>query len=174
MHPTHNDLPEKLRKQVTSELNQLLADALDLWLQTKQAHWNVRGSSFIALHKLFDEVYERVGEHVDEIAERITALGGTAEGTLQAVTAQTRLEPYPLSLEGEMAHVAKLSMALAAFGSYARESIDRFDRLGDAGSTDLCTQVSRSIDKDLWFVSAHLPDGATGDKDRRKKKKGGR
>ena len=156
MHRTHNDLPEKLRRRVCAELNALLADSADLTMQAKQAHWNVRGPSFIALHKLFDDVYEHAGEWTDLIAERITALGGQALGTLQAAAENTRLLPYPLDLVDEHGHVERLSMAMAAFGESVRGLIDTFTQLDDLGSADLCTEISRGVDKDLWFVEAHL------------------
>ena len=155
-HHTHHDLPEKLRKRVASELNALLADAGDLTMQAKQAHWNVRGPNFIALHKLFDEVYQHAGEWTDSIAERITALGGQAFGTVQAAAQNSRLEPYPLDLSEERGHVERLSMALAQFGEQVRGLMDTFTKLGDLGSADLCTEISRAVDKDLWFVEAHL------------------
>ena len=156
MHRTHNDLPEKTRRRVCAELNTLLADAADLTMQAKQAHWNVRGPNFIALHKLFDEVYAHAGEWTDLIAERVTALGGQAIGTVQAAAEHTRLAPYPLDLVDERAHVERLSMSIAAFGENVRGLIDTFTKLEDLGSADVCTEISRAVDQDLWFVEAHL------------------
>src|SRR2546430_1122313 len=92
MHATRNDVPEKVRQLVASGLNQLLADVADLTMQAKQAHWTVKGPNFIALHKLFDEVYEHASEWTDEIAERVAQLGGQPQGTLQAATRNTRLD----------------------------------------------------------------------------------
>jgi starvation-inducible DNA-binding protein len=128
-------------------------------MQANQAHWNVRGPSFIALHKLFDDVYEHAGEWTDSIAERITALGGQAHGTLQAAAENTRLLPYPLDLVDERGHVERLSAAVATFGENVRGLIDTFTKLDDLGSADLCTEISRGVDKDLWFVEAHLGEG---------------
>ncbi len=156
MHPTRNDLPEKVRQQVANGLNQLLADVSDLAMQAKQAHWAVKGPTFIALHKLFDEVHEHAGEWADELAERVAQLGGQAQGTLQAAAKNTRLEAYPLDLVAEKGHVERLAHSLATFGSYVRAAIDEFDTHGDADSADLATQISRAVDKDLWFVESHL------------------
>lgn len=156
MHATRNDMPEKIRQQVAAGLNQLLADVSDLALQAKQAHWTVKGPAFIALHRLFDEVHEHAGAWADELAERVSELGGQAQGTLQAAAKSTRLDPYPLDLVAEKAHVERLSFSLARFGSYVRSSIEEFARLGDADSADLCTEISRAVDKDLWFVESHL------------------
>src|ERR1700716_3623792 len=115
-HDTMNDLPENVRSQVSDLLNNLLADAIDLQTQTKQAHWNVKGPQFIALHKLFDEINEDVEDYVDTIAERAVQLGGTVEGTARAVAAGSTLSEYPLTIISGLELVAALAGALAAFG----------------------------------------------------------
>jgi starvation-inducible DNA-binding protein len=156
MHPTRIDLSAKTRGRVVDILNARLADAIDLQLQAKQAHWNVKGPNFIALHELFDQIATELGGHVDDMAERITALGGVAEGTLQAVTGRTRLEPYPLALAEGRAHLEALAGALARFGKSVRKAIDETGKAGDADTSDLFTGLSRAIDKNLWLVEAHL------------------
>jgi len=156
MHQTKNDLPEKTRRKVAALLNARLADAIDLQTQAKHAHWNVKGPNFIALHELFDDVAENIEEHVDTIAERITALGGTADGTLTSVAKRTSLDPYPEELTIGLAHVDALSNALAAFGRKVRKAIDDSSKMGDADTSDLFTGVSRDVDKYLWFLEAHL------------------
>lgn len=158
MHRTRIDLPEKTRRRVVDLLNARLADAIDLQTQAKQAHWNTKGASFIALHELFDDVAENVEEHVDALAERVTALGGVAEGALATVAKRTSLDPYPAdALEG-LAHVAALASALADFGRKVRRAIDEAAKLKDAGTSDLFTEISRATDKYLWFLEAHLQD----------------
>jgi len=152
---TRNDLPEKLRLEATGMLNQQLADALDLHLQAKQAHWNVKGPSFIALHELFDEVVEELEEHADEIAERAVALGGTAYGTVRVAAGRSRLPEYPLDIASGREHVVALSAGLAKFGKSARAASDVAAKLGDADTADLFTEVSRGVDKLLWKVEAH-------------------
>ena len=156
MHRTKNDMPEARRKQVVDLCNARLVDALDLHLQAKQAHWNVKGPSFIALHELFDKVAEEAEEFADLIAERATALGGVAEGTVQVIHKRTTLPPYPLDVVLDLDHVDKLSSSLAAFGKAARAAIDQSNELGDADTADLFTEVSRDADKNLWFVEAHV------------------
>ena len=156
MHKTHNDLSVKVRETVCGGLNSLLADAADLSMQAKQAHWALRGPNFIALHKLFDAVYEHAGEWADTIAERVAALGGQPKGTLQEAAKNTRLDAYPVDLVPDREHVARFAMSLGKFGSGLRAAIDEFAGLGDAGSADLVTEMSREVDKDLWFVEAHL------------------
>lgn len=156
MHPTRNDLPQDTRAAIVKLLNERLADAIDLQLQAKQAHWNVRGPHFISLHELFDKVSEEVSGFIDEIAERASALGGVAEGTLAAVSSRTTLPAYSLTISDGRDHVDALSKAIAAFGKQARAAIDQADSAGDADTADLFTQVSREVDKQLWFVEAHL------------------
>ncbi len=155
MRNTRIDLAPGTREQMATLLNAVLADAIDLKLQAKQAHWNVKGPAFIALHELFDAIAGRVEAQVDELAERVTALGGVAEGTLQAVSNRTRLDAYPVSLAGSD-HVARLADAVAIYGKGARAAIDEATDIGDADTADLFTGISRAADKDLWFLEAHL------------------
>jgi starvation-inducible DNA-binding protein len=159
-HATLNDLPESTRSQVIDLLNQRLADAIDLELQSKQAHWNVKGPQFIALHKLFDEIHAAADEYVDLLAERIVQLGGVAEGVTAIVAERSELPQYPINISSGEEHVWALSNALASFGERIRRAIDETDELGDTDATDICTEISRGVDKWLWFVEAHA-DGAT-------------
>jgi starvation-inducible DNA-binding protein len=156
MFKTKNDLAEATRAKVIELLNARLADCIDLQTQVKHAHWNVKGPNFISLHELFDKVNEDVEEYVDEIAERAVQLGGVAQGTARTVARQSTLTEYPASAVDGRSHVEALSSALAAFGKSARKAIDQSDELGDADTADIFTEVSRGIDKWLWFVEAHL------------------
>jgi starvation-inducible DNA-binding protein len=156
MNPTKNDLPAKKRASLCSLLNERLADLLDLGLQAKQAHWNVKGPHFIALHELFDSVASEVNGFVDDVAERIVALGGTAEGTLQVIAKRTSLKSYSTDLTSGRDHVDALSTAMANVGKLIRAAIDQADKLEDADTADLFTGISRELDKKLWFVEAHL------------------
>ena len=156
MFDTRNDLSANTRTKVIELLNARLADAIDLGAQSKHAHWNVKGPNFIALHELFDKVAENLEEHIDTLAERVTALGGTAHGTIATVVRASTLKPYPEDISEGALHVDALSAALADFGAKARAAIDSAARLGDADSADLFTGVSRDIDKYLWFLEAHL------------------
>lgn len=156
MYDTRNDLAPGVREQAVGLLNGRLADAIDLGAQAKQAHWNVKGPAFIALHELFDEVAEHIADHIDVLAERITALGGIAHGTIAAVARGSSLKPYPEDISDGLQHVDALSGAVTEFGARIRMGIDEAARLGDAGTSDLLTQISRETDKDLWFLEAHL------------------
>jgi starvation-inducible DNA-binding protein len=156
MFDTRNDLPLGTRTKIVKLLNERLADAIDLGTQVKHAHWNVKGPNFIALHELFDKIAENVEEHIDTLAERATALGGIAHGTLAAVARATSLKPYPQNINEGVAHVKALAAALGAFGARVRAAIDDSTALKDADSADLFTGISRAVDKDLWFLEAHL------------------
>jgi starvation-inducible DNA-binding protein len=154
-YETENDLPQEIRVELIPLLNQRLADVLDLQLQLKQAHWNVKGPNFIALHELFDEIHESIEGYSDLIAERAVQLGGIAEGTARVAAGRSRLDEYPLSIADGRAHVEAVARALSTFGREVRATIDEADTLGDADTADIFTEVSRGIDKWLWFVEAH-------------------
>lgn len=156
MHKTKNDLSIDVRERVIELLNARLADASDLKSQAKQAHWNVKGIHFFQLHELFDQVATAVEAHIDLIAERVTTLGGTAFGTVRVAAQRSNLSEYPLEINEGTAHVDALSTALADFGKLVRRNIDETTDLGDADTADLFTEISREIDKLLWFVEAHI------------------
>jgi starvation-inducible DNA-binding protein len=157
MYPTKNDLPAKKREGLADLLNLHLAICLDVMLQTKQAHWNVKGPNFIALHELFDKINEDFEEYSDLLAERIVQLGGVAEGTAVVVAKRTTLKQYPLLLAEGAQHVDYLSNSVAAFGKAAREAIQTCsEEFGDADAADIYTEISRGVDKWLWMLEAHL------------------
>ena len=155
MYDTENDISLQRRTELNILMNQRLADAVDLQMQMKQAHWNVKGPSFIGLHELFDKVGEAVESYVDMIAERIVQLGGVAEGTVRMSAGRSRLAEYPLAIAEGMAHVEAVARALSTFGQAARSTINEAGELDDADTADLFTEISRGVDKWLWFVEAH-------------------
>lgn len=155
LHPTRIDIPDNTRAAMVELLNARLADAVDLSSQMKQAHWNVKGPAFIALHELFDRVHAAVQVHVDDMAERITALGGTARGTAAVAASASTLPEYPLDIHSGSEHVGAVSTALAAFGEVVRAAIAEAAEVGEADTEDLFVGVSRDIDKNLWLVEAH-------------------
>lgn len=151
-----NDIPANLREDLVKVLNQQLANLADLYSQSKQAHWNVTGPRFYFLHQLFDSVAEHIEPFIDDIAERITALGGTANGTSRMTAKHSQLPEYPAGLlEGEV-HLRELSERASLASAKARMAIERCEELKDKASADLFTDVVRELDKQLWFLSAHL------------------
>jgi starvation-inducible DNA-binding protein len=157
MYNTANTLPEQIRSRSVALLNRHLAAAIDLHAQVKQAHWNVRGPTFIAIHELFDKIADVVEEYSDKIAERSGTLGGTAEGTVQTAAERSFLEPYRLGVADAATHIAAVTEALASFGESVRNAIGESDQFGDIDTSDLFTEVSRGIDYQLWLVEAHRP-----------------
>ena len=153
---TSVDIPAANRTKIIGILNQHLADSFDLMSQVKQAHWNVKGSDFWQLHKLFDEVAERASEWVDEFAERVTALGGYATGTVRMAASASSLPEFPTGITESMDYVRAVAERLAAFTNSARAASDQTDELGDANTADLFTEISRCADKYLYFLEAHL------------------
>jgi starvation-inducible DNA-binding protein len=156
MYRTSNTLSENIRSKAVELLNRHLAAAIDLHAQVKQAHWNVRGPAFIAIHELFDKVGDLVESYSDTIAERAAALGGTAEGTVHVAVERSFLEPYKLGVADEKAHLTAVTAALATFGASACKAIDEAAAFGDQDTSDVFTEVSRGVDKQLWLVESHL------------------
>lgn len=154
--PTKIDLPASTRERIVDLLNQQLSDTFDLFSQTKQAHWNVKGPHFMQLHLLFDQLAGEVFESIDKIAERATALGGMALGTARMASAATRLPELPLEVVDDLAVVEELVERYAEVAASTREAIHLSADLGDADTADLFTNQSRGLDKSLWFLQAHL------------------
>ena len=153
---TRIDLAAEVRSSMIDLLNARLAEVFDLYSQTKQAHWNVKGPQFMMLHELFDDFAADLLEYADTIAERATALGGAAFGTVRLAAAASSLPELPADLFDGMAVVAALADRYAALGAAVRTASDTADEAGDADTADLFTGVSRGLDKSLWFLEALL------------------
>lgn len=156
MIKTHHDLPEETRMQMVQLLNDQLAGTFDLFSQTKQAHWNVKGPQFIQLHELYDELAEKLLGHVDMIAERATTLGGAATGTVRMAAQASKLPDFNPGFVGSMESVTLLVARYAMLAQAVREAIDEAEQAEDQDTTDLLTEVSRDLDKSLWFLEAHI------------------
>jgi starvation-inducible DNA-binding protein len=152
---TRNSLPEKTRTEIATLLQGRLADSIDLMMQAKQAHWNLKGPHFFSLHGVFDKVYTDTGVYVDLIAERIVQLGGIAQGTIRAAADASCMPEYPLDITNGHKHVAEMAHAIAFYGEMIRKAIVLATELGDAATADIFTQVLRRADTNLWFVEAH-------------------
>ncbi len=158
LHKTNNAL-ESNAKAVSMEILQArLADGIDLGLVTKQAHWNLKGPQFIGIHLMLDNFRDEQDEWVDTMAERITQLGGTARGTTQEVTKGTSLKPYPTDIYAIADHLHALIERYAACANAIRQNIDDTDDAGDKDTADILTEVSRGLDKQLWFLEAHTQE----------------
>lgn len=153
---TRNDIPQTTRETIITLLNQHLADTFDLYSQTKQAHWNVKGMHFIQLHELFDALAGSVLGYVDEIAERATALGGYAKGTARMAAHNSRLSDFPETVVEGKEVVAVLAERYAQLAAFTREAIETALKYDDQDTADLMIEISRGLDKHLWFLEAHL------------------
>ncbi len=157
MLPTKNSLSENVRQKVIKILQERLADSVDLMQQLKQAHWNVKGPNFIALHQLFDQIHEKIETSTDTLAERIAQLGGLPEGTCHATAQATSLPEYPLTSTEESEHIEALTTAMAMYGKLMRDGIEKVAALGDPVTADICTELSLNADKSLWLIESHAP-----------------
>lgn len=155
---TKNDLSSNTRQAMITMLNARLADAIDLALATKQAHWNLKGPTFIGVHEMLDKLRDGLDGHTDTMAERVAQLGGTALGTVQNIAAASKLAAYPVAIHAVHEHVAALIERYATLTNAVRKNISEADEAGDAGTADIFTQISRDLDKSLWFLEAHVQE----------------
>jgi starvation-inducible DNA-binding protein len=156
LRPIPHPLPEDRRVQLVALLNERVAATADLHMQVKQAHWNVTGIHFQTLHELFDDVADAIHPFVDELAERVTALGGVAKGTVRMAAAASSLPEYPLDAVGGEAHLTAVRDRLATYATDNLRAIDAADELDDDATEDLFTEIQREIDKLQYFVASHL------------------
>ncbi|MFC7065708.1 DNA starvation/stationary phase protection protein Dps [Brucella rhizosphaerae] len=158
MHATRNDLPSNTKTTMIALLNENLAATIDLALITKQAHWNLKGPQFIAVHEMLDTFRTDLDDHVDTIAERAVQLGGTAYGTTQVVAKESKLKAYPTDIYAVHDHLAALIERYGDVANLVRKSIKDADDAGDDATADIFTAASRSLDKALWFLEAHVQE----------------
>ena len=158
LHKTNNDTKNNAKAASMECLQARMVDGIDLALVTKQAHWNLKGPQFIGIHLMLDGFRDELDEWNDMMAERITQLGGTARGTVQEVMRETSLKPYPTDIYAIADHLKALIDRYAGFANAVRQNIDDTDEAGDAGTADLFTEISRGVDKQLWFLEAHTQE----------------
>ena len=152
---SRHSLPEKTRIEVAALLQERLADSINLMMQVKQAHWNVKGLNFIAMHELFDMVFNDTGRYVNVLAERIVQLGGIAQGPVLVVAKNSPPSGEAWDASSNKRHVAQLAHEISFYGELIRQGIDQANKLNDADTADILTEISRGADNNLWFVEAH-------------------
>lgn len=153
---TFNELPRQAREKSVEALNHLLVEVQDVALCARHAHWNARGPTFIAVHELFERVAQTLQKQADRLAERIGALGGEAQGTVQAIAAHTSLKPYPVRVADGQDHLEAIAMRLGLLSAEARLLIHQCNGLGDPVTVDVLTSANADIDHTLWLVESHL------------------
>ena len=157
-HATENNLASNVKSTAIGLLNARLAESIDLSLMTKQAHWNLKGRQFIGVHEMLDKLRDDVDEYSDTMAERAVQLGGTALGTSEVVVKQSKVPDYPTDIYKVEDHLKAMIERLGMVANTVRKSIDEADEAGDADTADVFTEVSRGLDKWLWFLEAHLQE----------------
>jgi starvation-inducible DNA-binding protein len=158
LHKTRNDVKNNAKAASMEALQKRMAEGIDVALITKQAHWNLKGPQFIGIHLMLDGFRTEQDDYVDKMAERITQLGGTARGTVQEVGKDSKLPPYPTDIYQVSDHVHALIERYSMYANAVRASIEETEEAGDAGTADLLTEVSRGLDKQLWFLEAHVQE----------------
>jgi starvation-inducible DNA-binding protein len=150
-------LEERVRLEMTEQLNQLLADTITLRDLYKKSHWQVSGATFYQLHLLFDKHYEEQNEIVDTIAERIQLLGGVSIAMAADVAELTRIQRPPKGREEVPVQLSRLLDAHQIVITQCRELGELADKLGDPGTNDLVvSDVLRPNELQVWFLSEHL------------------
>ena len=158
LRTTRIDLPAEKREVLVTILNARLAETTDYALSLKQAHWNVKGRQFVAIHEMLDPMFDETVGWADMMAERAVILGGQAYGTLQSAAKATSLPAFPVEATSVADLLGALAASLGKLGAAVRRAIDEATGLGDADTADLFTEVSRGLDKQLWYFEAHLAD----------------
>lgn len=152
-------LPEDVKKKVVEILNKNLAASLDMYSQAKYAHWNVKGVNFYQLHLVFDDVAKTIFKQIDAIAERITQLGGTANGTVRMSAATSAIPPYNVEALSGPDHVEALANSLGVYAKELRESSDQIDDAGDGPTSDFLNQLIVDAEEELYFLESHIEAG---------------
>jgi starvation-inducible DNA-binding protein len=116
----------------------------------------VRGRHFYQHHKLFEELSTVVDSHIDELAERITTLGGYARGGVRDAARASRLEDFPADQRDDQGYVDVMSARFAACANEVRLAAIAAEELDDATTADLLTGISRALDKSVWMLEAHM------------------
>jgi starvation-inducible DNA-binding protein len=154
-------LSDQDRKGVVDILNVLLADEYVLYTNTRNYHWNVVGPQFHDLHKFFESQYEELNEVVDEVAERVRALGGTALGTLTEFLKHTRQKEHTGQSANALEMAKNLLIGHEAIIQSLRVDLEScVDKFHDVGTNDFLTGLMERHEKMAWMLRAMLEGGS--------------
>lgn len=156
MKKSKNSSSSKPKNKLIDVLNSVLAEAIDLQMQCRQAHWNVRGKNFIALHEFFGRLYTELSVDIDEIAERTAGLGGTAYGSKEEVSGVSGLPKYPVDISSGSDHIQNLAKSFAAHSKSLKKAIEEADDADDDVTEDLLTTICGNMEKRLWLIESHI------------------
>jgi starvation-inducible DNA-binding protein len=156
MHTSPSPLPIEARTAVARALDASLADGLDLHMQIKVAHWNVKGPHFAALHPLFETFAVALAAHDDAIAERAVTLGAQVHGTARHVASTSRLPDYPAETTRGLDHVRLLAERVETYLQGVRAARGVAEAHRDTDTVDLLTAVISDFEKNAWFLRASL------------------
>jgi len=153
---TNIGISDKSRKEVVSILSKLLADEYVLYTKTRNAHWNVSGPDFHAMHLFFESQYDQVDESIDEIAERIKSLGHDAPGSLATMLKLTRLKETTGESASSQSLIKGLLADHEAIIRQLRDDAPKCAKLGDDGTNDFLVGLMEEHEKMAWMLRASL------------------
>lgn len=153
---TNIGLPDKTRAQIAIILAKLLADEYLLSVKTRNAHWNVEGPDFHAMHAFFEQQYEQLEESIDDIAERIRAIGHGAPGSLSLMLKHTRLKELDKHLVTSAEFIAVLLADHEQIIRQLRQDAPKCAELGDDGTNDFLVGLMADHEKMAWMLRAAL------------------
>jgi len=156
LQKTRNPLSEGQRAEIVRALQPVQCAAIELYLQVRNAHWNVRGNSFSGLHKLFDETAGDLNEIADSLAERVSILGGEPVASVQKLAAVPQLADAPAGMKGQEEFVRLISDRLAFYIQMLSDAITTFEKNGDYVSQDICVKAAGVLEKKLWMTESHV------------------
>ncbi len=159
MYKNRVALPDDVKTKVVDEMSRTLAAALDMHTQAKFAHWNVKGLNFYQLHLVFDDTAKTIFKQIDPIAERMTQLGGVANGTVRQSAATSEIPPYNVEALSGPEHLLALANSLGKYCALLREASDKVDDLGDSPTSDFYNQLIVDAEEELYFLESHLEAG---------------
>ena len=153
----HIGITDKNLKNSIELLSITLADAMTLYTKTRKFHWNVTGESFMEMHKLFEGQYKQLEMSIDEIAERISKLGGKTIGTMSEFTKMARLKETPNSYPDRKEMVAELLKDHEAVVVQLRKDIETSEEEnGDVGTADFLTALLLEHESTAWILRRYL------------------